>query len=99
STQWYLAEGYTGEDFSTYILFQNPNPTPVNITVEFMVENGANITKTYSVDANKRFTISAQNEIGSGLGFSTKIDSSQPIVVERAMYWGTGGHCSKGWSL
>jgi len=99
STQWYLAEGYTGEDFSTYILFQNPNPTTVTVTVEYMVENGSNATKTYTINPNKRFTISAANEIGTGLGFSTKITSTQPIVVERAMYWANGGHASKGWSL
>ncbi|PIP56278.1 hypothetical protein COX05_04030, partial [candidate division WWE3 bacterium CG22_combo_CG10-13_8_21_14_all_39_12] len=86
-------------DFSTYILFQNPNPTTVTVTVEYMVENGSNATKTYTINPNKRFTISAANEIGTGLGFSTKITSTQPIVVERAMYWANGGHASKGWSL
>ena len=36
ATTWYLAEGYTGESFETWICIQNPNSTPAPVILEFM---------------------------------------------------------------
>ncbi len=67
SRSWYLAEGYTGGEFDTYILVMNPNDVAVNIKAKFIKPalGGAGgeavepqyIVKEYKVDANRRFTI------------------------------------------
>ncbi len=37
ATDYYLAEGTTAWGFTTYVLVQNPNDTPANVTVTYMV--------------------------------------------------------------
>ena len=96
--EWYLAEGYTGQNFSTYILIQNPNDQAANVEVTYMPDEGDNVVKTITVAANSRFTIVASDSDGPGIGlnkaFATKVVSTngEPIVVERAMYFANEGH-------
>jgi len=100
SKTWYLAEGYTGGTFDTYILLQNPNNVSTTVTTTYLIEGGSPQVVTHTVDANKRYTIYANDagQVGSGKGFSTKVEADRPIVVERAMYWNSfdGGHDSGG---
>jgi len=37
---WYLAEGSTAGGFETWVLVQNPNDTPANVTLTFMTPGG-----------------------------------------------------------
>jgi len=103
ATTWYLAEGYTGDGFDTFILVQNPSASTAHITVDYMLQGGGTITKSISVVANARYTIRAADadQVGPGLAFSTRLTSDQAIIVERAMYWSkgdgmAGGHDSTG---
>ena len=100
ATSWYLAEGYTGDGFGTYILIQNPNASSVTVDVTYMLQGGGTLTRQHTVPANARYTIVAQDpaEVGPDQAFSTKLVGSQPIIVERAMYFGAGGHASQGWT-
>ncbi len=100
SNDWYLAEGYTGGDFDTWVLIQNPNPAPTNVNVTFMLPDGS--TKLYSrtLPANSRHTIHV-DEILPDASVSTTIHSTdQPVIAERAMYFNyqgrDGGHDSIG---
>ena len=96
---WYLAEGYTGSGFSTFILIMNPNSAAAAVQVTYMLDSGTNVTKTHTVSANSRYTIAAGDaaQAGSDQAFGTKLVSNRSIVVERAMYWGTdGGHVTAG---
>ncbi len=102
-TVWYLAEGYTGAGFGTYILIQNPNPVATDVTVTYMLQGGGIETRTITVPGNSRYTIVAQDagQVGPDRAFSTRLESQRPIIVERAMYWpngdGTvGGHVATG---
>jgi len=90
---WYLAEGYTGGSFDTWILIQNPGATEATVEVTYMPEGESPITRTHTVPGNSRYTIHANeaSEVGPGKSFSTKLVSDQPIIVERAMYWDAGG--------
>jgi len=94
NTTWFLAEGFTGTGFNTFILLQNPNPDPANVTVTYMLDDGSNLTRSHTVAANSRYTIAAHDaaEVGPDQAFATRLDSDQPIIVERAMYWTDGGH-------
>ncbi|MCD4700059.1 MAG: peptidoglycan DD-metalloendopeptidase family protein, partial [Phycisphaerae bacterium] len=91
---WYLAEGYTGAGFQTYILIQNPNDSEANLSITYMLENGDTLLRQHSVGANSRYTIVAGNseEVGLDKSFATQIDSDQEVFVERTMYFPDGGH-------
>jgi hypothetical protein len=98
SSTWYLAEGYTGAGFGTYILIQNPNEAEANVTVTYMLQGGGVVTRELVVGGNSRYTIMAQDggQVGVDAAFSTKLEADQPIIVERAMYFNNGGHCTAG---
>jgi len=104
ATEWYLAGGYTGLGFQTFILIQNPNNNPANVEVTYMPDAGENVVKNIIIPGNSRFTIVAHdpNPDGPGIGadkaFAVRIVStnSEPIVVERAMYFGNEGHEAMG---
>ena len=103
ASTWYLAEGFSGNGASTFILIQNPSATNTNVKVQYMLQGGGSIFKDIVVAPNSRYTIAAHSpdQVGLDQAFSTKIGSDQKIIVERAMYWpngpGTsGGHVTTG---
>jgi len=64
-----------------------------------MKEDGTTVVETIEVGASSRYTIDVNNILPNEVGVSTKVESADDlgVVVERAMYWGTGGgHCSLG---
>ena len=97
-TNWYLAEGYTGAGFGTYILIQNPNATPANVDLTYMVQGESNVSSSVIVPANSRYTVVAaeSGQVGVDKAFSTELESDMPIIVERAMYWPNGTDMSGG---
>ena len=85
---WYLAEGSTSADFSLFYLLQNPNPTAVTATIDFLLPPGqAPLQRTYTLRPNSRLTIAVDEipEVAS-TDLSAVITASAPIIVERAMY-------------
>jgi photosystem II stability/assembly factor-like uncharacterized protein len=86
SKTWYLAEGTTAWGFETYVLVQNPNPSPVDVTYTFMKPGGQTQTAVFNVAENSRFTILVNSFVPSS-DVSTKVEGSQPIICERAMYY------------
>lgn len=97
SRDWYLAEGSTAWGFETYVLIQNPNPTPAEVQVDFMKPGGATQGHSYVMGGNSRLTI-AVNSLVSASDVSTHVRADVPVVAERAMYWGgrRGGHVAVG---
>jgi hypothetical protein len=90
SNQWYLAEGYTGQGFDTYILLQNPNNEPSTVGAVYMREDGKNVEQTYTVKPHSRYSIKANNIPGlENTGFSTFLVSRNSVgfIAERAMYF------------
>jgi len=62
-----------------------------------MKEDGTNVAKQYTVNPTSRFTIEVNNVVPNS-ALSTKVESDQPIVVERTMYFNDfkSGHNSMG---
>jgi len=91
AANYYLAEGTTDWGFTTYVLVQNPNPTETNITVTYMTSSGPvpDPNNPVTMPANSRKTICV-NDVLPDTDFSTHVNGSQPIIAERAMYWGEG---------
>jgi uncharacterized repeat protein (TIGR01451 family) len=86
---WYLAEGYTGEGFETWVLVQNPNDKPTKVGLAFDTEAGEVVLPELQglpVPANSRISIPVQNYY-PGHDVATRVTSTDQIIVcERAMY-------------
>ncbi len=88
SRSMYLAEGYTGGDFDTWILLANPNRETAHATVTFSREDGTEVRKKLDIPASSRSSILANEVQGlEGCSFSTRVDCDQPLFVERSMYF------------
>ncbi len=92
---WYLAEGATTPPFDTWILLQNPNSYPITASLTFMKEDGTNTVQRYTLRAVSRLSIYA-NQVVPNSAFATRIESTGPVLVERAMYQSVDGHDSTG---
>ena len=96
ATTWYLAEGATHSGFNLFYLIQNPNPTAASVTVTYLLPAGSPVQKTYSVSPQSRVNIWVNNEAATfpvlaATDVSARLESDQPIIVERAMYLDSGG--------
>jgi hypothetical protein len=94
----FLAEGTTAWGFTTYVLVQNPENSPTDVTLTYMTPGGPRTQPVFTMPANSRRTVRV-NDIKPANGYpidvsntdlSTQVHGSQPIIAERAMYWGAG---------
>jgi hypothetical protein len=91
SGDYFLAEGTTAWGFTTYVLIQNPQQTPTNVTVTYMTPGGPRPQAPFSLAANSRKTIRVNDVAGvTSTDLSTQVHGDAPIIAERAMYWGQG---------
>ena len=86
---YYLAEGTTAWGFTTYVLIQNPNLVAANVTVTYMTPDGTQSMPTFKMEPTIRKTIRV-NDVLPNTDVSTLVQADQPIIAERAMYWGAG---------
>lgn len=96
---WYLAEGCTAGGFETWVLLQNPGDTAANVDITYMTEAGEKAGAQVVVPAKSRKTIDISTDgVADTWNVSTMVDSDQPVIAERAVYWGgrKAGHCETG---
>jgi hypothetical protein len=97
ATRWGLAEGRIGTPrrFTTYILLANPSATAANVTVTYLREAGAPVTKTYTVPPTSRFNIDVAGAVpelhDESFGARIEVTNGVPIAVERSLYWDANG--------
>jgi hypothetical protein len=94
---WFLAEGATGPYFDLFVLLANPNPTPADVRVTYLLPDGTTYTKTTTVDANARANLWVDYETPDGttgtpladtaVSTTVTVTNDVPIIVERAMWW------------
>jgi streptogramin lyase len=94
---WFFAEGTTRADFDEWLCLQNPGNSDAHTAITYYSATGAPVTKSWTVQANTRLTVSARGDVGPDLDISAKVASDQPIIVERPIYFNyigvwTGGH-------
>jgi hypothetical protein len=100
--KWGLAEGRVGNpaamppaNYQTYVLLANPGTTAATVTMRFLREAGAPVIKTFTVAGERRVNVavagpgSSVPELADEM-FGVEIESTQPIVVERALYGDAG---------
>jgi hypothetical protein len=101
---WYFAEGTTRKNsvdgaFEQWLCLQNPGTAPLTVTATYQlaVGQGSPISKTYTVPAQQRLTVSVNREIGTDKDCSVHLNSTSNFIAERPMYFDyhnkwTGGH-------
>lgn len=98
STRWILAEGAAGV-FETFILIANPGGSAATVTARYLKGDGTSLSETRTVAPGSRETLwpSVLPELANQ-GFSTVVESTAPIVAERAMYFDSfrSGHDALG---
>ncbi len=88
SRTWYFAEGYTGALFSTYLLLFNPGEKETRYHVTYYVEGGQPYVHEFAQQAKNRATILVNALPGlNGKALSIKVESTQPTVAQRAIYF------------
>lgn len=97
ATSWYLAEGRVGQGIDSWLLAMNPNPIAATLKVTFMREEGPPQTAFFSIRPWGRLSVYMNAVVSSGR-VGARVDSDQPIVVERSSYFagGRGGTSSVG---
>jgi uncharacterized membrane protein len=88
----YLAEGATSTFFDTRIALLNPGATVASATLQYLPSSGGPVTQAVTVPARTRLTINPKMvpELANA-EFSTVVQTSQELVVDRTMSWdGTG---------
>ncbi len=86
-TSWYFAEGTTRAGFEEYVCLLNPQSTPTTAYFKYMLGTGEVIEKSYTIEADKRATVSVGAEIPPENDVAIVISATQPVVAERPMYF------------
>ncbi len=86
---WYLAEGYTGGAFDTYICVLNPNETATRVDISFLRPDGTQKGWSFDVAARTRHTVhvDALPDMTNTEFASAVTGVDQPVICERAMYF------------
>ena len=82
---WYMPEGSSEWGFECWVLVQNPNSSPANCTLTYMIEGGDPVDIPVEVPALSRGTWSMAEHIGSK-DASIRVTADKPVIPERAMY-------------
>jgi hypothetical protein len=98
NTNWFFAEGATGDFFDMFLLLANPSTSPVTATVRYLLPGGATpISKPYELAPQSRRTINVEEQDAAlaNAAIAMVVEAPAPIVAERAMYW--PGPSGSGW--
>jgi SpoIID/LytB domain protein len=90
AAKWYFAEGYTGGNFDTWLLIQNPEGKKADVRVTFNTPGGGSVVKEYGIKAHSRFTLKVNAVEGlSNSEVSSTVESLNGVnvIAERSMYF------------
>lgn len=95
-TRWLLSEGRMGGalGMQTFILLANPASTAANVTITFLKTDGTTVVRSAVVPAASRSSVYAGDVpelAGQAFGALVEVTNGVGIVVERSMYWSSGG--------
>jgi hypothetical protein len=92
--RWGVADGRIGgaRGYQTYILLANPNPTQAEVQVRLLPVGGAPSVLNLTLEPTSRTNIDTAVYLGPGqFNADVQVLNFQPIVVEKALYWNSGG--------
>jgi hypothetical protein len=95
-TEWYLPEGSTRAPYREVLAILNPNAETTQVDLTFTRADGQPaVTQSFVLQATSRLTVEA-NKYVPDAEISTRVTASNPVVVERSMYWDRGATSSPG---
>jgi hypothetical protein len=88
----YLAEGIESNDMSTRLAIANAQTVDAHVTLTFQTSTGAATELAVDVPARSRRTV----DLGTvpalaGQSFSTRLESDQPVALDRLVSWDARG--------
>ncbi len=87
-TEWYFAEGYTGNYFQEFLTIMNPGDSAAKVAITYFTDDGPPIPRPeLTVPAHGRETVLVNTDVGAGRNVSTHVQSDQEILVERPIYF------------
>ena len=86
---WYLAAGNSRGGFDTWLLLENPGNSPATGRVSFLTDAGAVVTQPLFVPPHARVSLFTDPLVPNAV-YGMRVEADQPIVVERAVYFGNG---------
>ncbi len=101
SRTWYLAEGATHDGFEEWISLMNPSSSPADVTVRYLFNDGGTVEQRIAMAPTSRETVDVNLAVGPNRDVSALVESDQPIIAERPMYFNyhgawPGGHTQVG---
>jgi hypothetical protein len=87
SRTWYFAEGYTGPGFQEWLTLFNPQQSPVSLDLHLLYNGSPSRTVPSELPARSRVTFNINALAGADAEVSLYLESLQPIVAERPMYF------------
>lgn len=92
SNHWYLAEGYTGESYDTYILVQNPGGSTASVVLNLLRKDGKVGKVAFTLAPQSRKTVRVDDVRGfESAEVSTEVIADKGVIAERSMYFNAGG--------
>ena len=86
---WYLAAGASRAGFDTWLLLENPGTVPATVKVTFMTDTGGVVIQPLFVLPHSRTSVYTDPLVPNA-AYGFRVDSDQPIVAERAVYFDNG---------
>lgn len=104
SQEFFISEGTTINNFVTYYCIGNPHNQEVTVDVTYMFGDGTEQRETITIAPHSRTNIDVNAVVGAGRDVSAHIQASEPVAVERPMYFNygndrTGGHDCGGYGI
>ncbi|MBU1670360.1 MAG: hypothetical protein KKF41_11780 [Actinobacteria bacterium] len=97
---WYFAEGCTRDGFEEWLTVSNPGDADAHLKITYMLGDGSQRVQEVDARAAGRTTIDVNAFVGPGQDVSALVESGNPVIVERPMYFDyhgwSGGHDSLG---
>ncbi len=90
-TGWYFAEGNTEKGYTEWIPMLNPGNQAATVHVTLLTTHHGNKQVTFTLGAHSRYSMNVNRYIQPD-AVGVIVQSSQPIVAERTMYYTNGQH-------
>ncbi len=87
STTWYFAEGYTGPGFQEWLTLFNPRESWSELDLYILYNQGPSQLEEVSLPPRSRMTLDMNALAGADMEISLYLESAEPIVAERPMYF------------
>ena len=89
ATDWFLAEGSTGQFFETFVVVANPSSNSVDVTFTFLTDGRR---RDHQDEAGARESAAdrqprTEDPALANAAVATRVTATAPVVVERSQYW------------